>query len=115
MVNEFGRIDFELTGGKINLQDIMNSIDEREKFLREHGEKVKSITQYKRGNEEREVFHVNGTTLKINYSGSSIPISIYGEESKIKKNSELYEKLIGQKLIPAGKIHNYFKVKIIEY
>lgn len=111
--DEFGRIDFELKGGRQNLQEIANSIDERENFLRSHGEHVKSLGLRKKNNEERETFHVNRTTLEINYSGSCIPVSVYGERNQIEENSELYKKLIGQELIPAGEFYNYFKPRII--
>jgi|GEM_PF-6725097 len=101
MATEFKRLDFEISGGRAKLKDISRIIAINEEGLRMQGEEVVRVADKVRGR-EREVYHVNETTLTINYEGDSIPVSIFGSELEILLNKKVYEKLLGNKLIPAG-------------
>jgi hypothetical protein len=105
MTTKFTRLDFEISGGRAKLKDLSRVIAINEEGLREQGEDVVRVADKVRGR-DREVYHINKTTLTINYEGDSIPVSIFGEGLTILLNKTVYEKLLGTKIIPAGE-HNY--------
>ena len=103
----FGVKSFGLQGRVIRerLEELAKGFDENIDKLVENGENILRVADYdfRRKNSAftpTEIYQVNDTTLRINLGGdTAVPVSVYGDFSKIDKNIPVYEKLIGDKLI----------------
>lgn len=102
--------NFRLKNGadKKMLESLAKDFEDNIKELLKRGELVVRVADYdyRRKTSQynpNEIYHVNGTTLRISLGGlTAIPVLVYGEISDIEKNMSVYEKLIGDQLIQEG-------------
>ena len=95
---------YELISGRKNLVSVLNTIDIRERELREADKQdVIRMVYYEKRKEEdekqlREVYYVNGVVVTVNYSGNCVPVSAFGTPEKLDDSLPILTKLIGEEL-----------------
>lgn len=95
---------YELRSGRKNLASVLNSIDIRERELREADKQdVVRIVYFEKRKETspkepREVYYVNGVVVTVSYNGDCVPVSAFGTPEKLDSELPVLTKLIGEEL-----------------
>ena len=104
---KFARVKFELKGGtsKQRLEELAQGFNGRLKDLLRRGERVEKVSEeisYWRRKPLVYIYHVNETTMKINFRDVTIPVVVWGDLEKIQQNLPVYTNLVGGNLNPFG-------------